>query len=185
METLMIHGSPRKGRYTDKALDAFMSSTKDVVHHIYLYDEKIEYCKGCLYCGKKGICFIDDGMNKLYELFESVDRIVIGSPMYFNSVSSATKVMIDRTQLYWSRKFSMKQGYTIKKEKRGAFILTAGVKHDKETIVAATKVIEIFFKAINCTYDVEILLDEMDFKPLEDEDERIKEIVEKGRVFFH
>lgn len=184
MEVLIIHGSPRKGQHTDNALEAFMLHAADVQHHVYLYDDKIEYCKGCLYCGKKGICFIDDDMKKLYNLFETVDKIVFGTPMYFNSVSSAAKVMIDRTQVYWSRKYEMGTGITVKKEKKGAFILTAGVKHNKESIVAATKVAEIFFKAINCTYDVEIILDHIDKNPMISKDARLLEISEKGSKFF-
>ena len=184
MEALIIHGSPRKGKHTDKVLDAFLTDTNVVKHHVYLYDNKIEYCKGCLYCGKKGICFIDDDMNRLYDLFETVDYVVLGSPMYFNSISSAVKVMIDRTQVYWSRKFTLGTGVTIKKEKKGALLLTTGVKHDQESAVAAIKVIEIFFKAINCTYDAEIIIDEMDKNPLVDDDRRFIEISEKGRKFF-
>lgn len=184
MEALIIHGSPRKDKQTDKAVEAFLADSKIKKHHVYLYDEKIEFCKGCLYCGKKGICFIDDDMNRLYDLFETVDYIVLGSPMYFNSVSSAVKTMIDRTQVYWSRKFALKTGITIKKAKKGAFILTTGVEHDTASAVAATKVVEIFFKAINCDYHTEIIIDETDKTPLLEDDPRLLEISQKGHKFF-
>lgn len=184
MQVLILHGSPRKGKHTEQALKAFLKHSTYEEHHVFIYESRIEYCKGCLYCGKNGICFIDDDMNHLYKLFEEVDMVVFASPMYFNSVSSAAKTMIDRTQVYWSRKYEFGTGITIEKEKKGAFILTAGFKHDDQSVVAATKVAEIFFKAINCTYHEEIIIDNIDQDPLIEKDNRLLEISEKGRSFF-
>ncbi len=78
----------------------------------------------------------------------------------------------------------MGTGITIKKEKKGTFILTAGVAHNNESVVAATKVAEIFFKAINCSYDTEIIVDHIDHNPLIEGDDRLLEIAEKGISFF-
>lgn len=121
MEILIIHGSPRKKKSTDQVIESFIRSSGCVEHHVYLYDLTINHCIGCLYCGKKGICFMDDDMKLLYELFETVDYVIVGSPMYFNSITSLVKTMIDRTQIYWSRKFALKKGITIEKQKKVPF----------------------------------------------------------------
>ena len=185
MEILIIHASPRKNNNTDKVVKRFMpKSSNNIIHDIYLYDENIKYCTGCLICGQKGICIINDDMQKLYDLFETVDVIVFSSPMYFNSVSSAAKVMIDRTQLYWSKKFTLGTGITIEKQKKGVFICTAGVKHDEESIIATKRVVEIFFKAINATYDIEIVVDDLDKNPIENQEKLFEDISELGRNFF-
>jgi multimeric flavodoxin WrbA len=123
-------------------------------------------------------------MQMLYERFESVDTIVLASPMYFNSVSSATKVMIDRTQVYWSRRFMMEHKMDRPKLKKGVFIATTGVSHDDASFVGARKVVSIFFKAIHATYDLEIVVDGLDHTPLDEQEETLKEITCKGQEFF-
>ena len=71
MEILIIHASPRKDSNTDQVIERFMKYTEDhTIHDVYLYDNDIKYCTGCLVCGKKGICIINDDMQKLYDLFE-------------------------------------------------------------------------------------------------------------------
>lgn len=185
MKVLVLHASPRKNGSTNQVMSAFLKHQPvDDLIHVYLYEQKIEYCKGCLYCANEGICFIEDDMQHLYELFETVDVIVFGSPMYFNSVSSAAKVMIDRTQQYWSRKFQLKTGVTIEKQKKGVFICTAGVSHDATTFVSAKRVVEIFFKAINATYDVEIVVDNLDHEALSVREDLLETIEAQGRCFF-
>lgn len=184
MEILIIHGSPRKGRHTDRVIEAFLNHQNHKEHHVYLYNMNIQHCIGCLYCAKKGICFMDDDMKTLYDLFESVDYVVLGSPMYFNSITSMTKTMIDRTQVYWSRKFALGTGITVEKQKKGTLILTTGVAHDKASSVAAIKVVDIFFKAINCTLDEIVILDNMDQNPVVSDDMRLSEVGHIGRAFF-
>ena len=38
-----------------------------------------------------------DGMDTVYEIFEATDGLVLGTPVYYNSVSSQMKLMIDRS----------------------------------------------------------------------------------------
>lgn len=186
MEILVIHGSPKKNGHTEKLVENFLDSVDmNSLHHVYLYDENIEYCKGCLVCAKNGICFIDDDMQKLYHYFETVDVVIFATPMYFNSVSSAAKVMIDRTQQYWSRKFSLGYERTIEKRKKGVLLSTAGVKHTESSSEGLRKVIEIFFKAINCSFDLEYMIDELDFKPILERKNELEKLKEIGLHFFN
>ncbi|MBN2796055.1 MAG: flavodoxin family protein [Clostridia bacterium] len=185
MKVLVIHGSPRKNKNTDQVINAFFKEVKDIIlEHVYLYDLNISYCTGCLACGKNGICPIEDDMQTLYELFETADAIVLGSPMYFNSVTSATKVMIDRTQVYWSRRFMLEHKMEKPKLKKGVFISTAGVSHTEASFEGARKVVSIFFKAINTSYDLEIVVDNLDHESLENQMETLQEITHKGLGFF-
>lgn len=61
-------------------------------------DVKIEECKGCCACFKTGICPQEkiDSMNMLKSKFINADLVVIGSPVYAHSISSSTKLFIDR-----------------------------------------------------------------------------------------
>ena len=49
---------------------------------------KIRYCTACATCYAKGECVHDDDMPALYEKLLDADGIVLGSPVYINSVTA-------------------------------------------------------------------------------------------------
>lgn len=66
------------------------------VDTIYLNKLKIKPCQGHKVRDGKG-CVIRDGMDAVYKEFEASDGLVLGTPVYYNSVSSQMKLMIDRS----------------------------------------------------------------------------------------
>ena len=57
---------------------------------------KIRYCTACATCYAKGECVHDDDMPALYQKLLDADGIVLGSPVYINSVTAQLKTMLDR-----------------------------------------------------------------------------------------
>jgi len=57
----------------------------------------IKPCDGCLSCEKTGKCHIEDDMQLIYKKMLNSDGIIIGTPVYFWSMSGQAKVLIDRT----------------------------------------------------------------------------------------
>jgi len=125
---LAVMGSPRKNKNTDRLLESLLEgvrSTGAEVKKVYLKDLKFSPCIACDSCGKTGQCFMKDDMEKLYEEFNDSDGIIIASPLYFNTVSSLTKMMIDRCQVYWSSKYVLKNPSIDRNKKRiGVFIFS-------------------------------------------------------------
>jgi len=73
----------------------------DIIH---LSEYKIEPCRACssktgqLICGKMKECACKDDMNKiLYDKLLEADGMVIGSPVYFGTMSAQLKSFFDRT----------------------------------------------------------------------------------------
>lgn len=64
----------------------------------------IEGCRACGGCSKTGACVIDDTMRSIYAALERVDAVVWISPVYFGSVSSQMKAVIDRCQPFYARR---------------------------------------------------------------------------------
>ena len=58
---------------------------------------QIAPCDGCMTCHQSGECKIKDDMQKVYGKMLAADGIILGSPVYFWSVSSQTKALMDRT----------------------------------------------------------------------------------------
>jgi multimeric flavodoxin WrbA len=176
MNALYISGSPRRKSNTDYLLKLTMSITGG--QFVKLADYHIEPCNSCHACIKLDNCIIKDDMTNILTpmLFDN-DVIVLGSPVYFNSVSSQLKVFIDRTW-FIRNKLKNKIGGTIVVGRRygaenaittiNAFFL----KH--EMIVADRGVSGIAFER------EEILQDREAIEAAKKLGERIKEI---GKIF--
>jgi len=124
---LGIVGSPRKGKNTDSLVQKALDGAK--ITKVYLNDLKIKPCQACSKHPNPEYCIYKDGMSKLYRLFESVDGIILGTPAYYETISSQTKLMIDRcnclAKIQRTSSEKIKFIRRIKKPKLGVFIWVA------------------------------------------------------------
>ncbi|KNF09953.1 NADPH-dependent FMN reductase [Gottschalkia purinilytica] len=187
---LAIMGSPRKKMNTDKLLDVVLdgirNSEEDVdIKKVYLKDLSIYHCIGCGACEKTGKCFRKDDMDELYENFNDSDGIILASPVYFNTVASLTKAMIDRCQVYWSSKYVLKNPSIDRNKKRfGLFICVGGAPYKEDQFDACTPVIDLFFRAVNTNYKGNILVSNTDVTPTWQREDITKNAYERGIRFF-
>jgi len=184
MKALVILGSPRIKMNTDVLLEEVikgLESQNVEVEKIELGRLKFDPCVSCNVCGKTGYCYKKDDMTDIYDKFNHSDIIVIGSPMYFNSVTAITKIMIDRCQSFWSSKYILNQSSIDKSKKRkGLFVCVGGAKQSKQGFIGATVVMDLFFKAINTEYMYNMLVDNTDEVFTGDSKELLKEAYEMG-----
>ena len=113
MLILGLQGSPRKRGNTDSFMADFMNEAARAgasVKTIQTARAGVVPCKGCGYCETHGTCVIaDDPMSTdIYGLIRQADLVVVASPVYFYGISAQLKVLIDRCQTLWSRKYVVK-----------------------------------------------------------------------------
>lgn len=104
MKVTAFNGSPRKNGNTAKAVGViFEALNKEGIETelVQVGKSGIKPCTACLKCKEKkdGFCYgtKDDILNEcLKKMYES-DGIIIGSPVYFGSLTPETKALIDRT----------------------------------------------------------------------------------------
>lgn len=98
MKIMGICGSPRDGNTAWIMGEIFKDIPKENIEAelILLRNLRIELCDGCLTCEGTKECLIDDDMKDLYEKLSKCDRIVIGTPVYFDSIPALLKNFIDR-----------------------------------------------------------------------------------------
>jgi len=134
-----ISGSPKKKgsnttRMVAAALEgasAFEGVETDLVE---LGKLTIEQCNGCRSCRKKKVPYcpvIDDDMNPLYPKLMEADGIILGSPVYFASVTSLTKAFMDRTTCLGGA-----VGFALR-YKVGAGIAVGGTRHGGQELTLA------------------------------------------------
>lgn len=187
---LAVMGSPRKKMNTDMLLDRVLEGLKSmddevVIKKVNLKELNYSPCIACDSCGRTGKCFIKDDMDKLYEEFDQSDGIIIASPLYFNTVSSLIKIMIDRCQVYWSSKYVLKNpSIDVKKKRTGMFVCVGGAPFREDQFDGCIPVMDLFFKAINTKYEHDIFVSHTDDKPVWERKDKMDEAFGIGKNFF-
>ena len=100
MKIVGILGSPRKGGNTEVLLDVALEEAQKngvVIDKISLKDKSIAPCDGCLGCIKTGECVIEDDGQEVYKKMLEAEGIIWATPVYFWSMTSHTKTLMDRT----------------------------------------------------------------------------------------
>ena len=183
-KVISIMGSPRKNKNTDILLDTFTNGVLEngyTVEKINLIEKKISPCIACGYCEKTGKCIIKDDMDEIYSLFDEGDIFVIASPLYFNTVSSFTKIVIDRCQKYFSLKYSLNEVYRKGQDRTGIFISVGGAPYSHDHFNSCIGTMDFFFKSIDAKYLGNYFVSGTDKKPVWERDDVLKEIYNMGK----
>ncbi len=99
MKICGLIGSPKKKGNVDLLVSRILEGAQTrgtYTYKLYLNELKIKPCQSCGVDPYPGYCIYEDDMDEVYKLLETCDVIVLGSPIYFDSVSAQTKLMIDR-----------------------------------------------------------------------------------------
>jgi len=100
MRILGINGSPRGEKsMTLKLVKSVLEGANEAGAEVELVDLcnlNIEYCNACAVCYRTGKCTKEDDFEELYEKILESNGLVLGSPVYFNSVTAQLKTVIDR-----------------------------------------------------------------------------------------
>ena len=155
IRVLAIAGSPRRHGNSEQILDwvltTMMADAEVFVQKLTLIEADIHPCRGCNACEKLNRCVMHDGMDQLHDQIIEADCIILAAPIYCMSVCAQAKALIDRMQVFRSRKYVLKLPIVPveRKGKRlGLFISTAGQPWEY-VFDAAIPVIKCFFHVID------------------------------------
>jgi len=155
IKVLAFAGSPRRHGNSETLLDwvlGGMSTDKDVIiEKVALTDANINPCKGCNACEKLNKCVQRDGMDVYHDKIVDADIILLSSPIFCMGVASQVKALIDRAQVFRSRKYVLKLPIVPpdRKSKRlGVFLASAGQKWDY-VFDAAVPSVKCFYHVID------------------------------------
>jgi len=156
LSVLGIACSPRRNGNTARLLLEAMNAAQAEGHTtelVYLSDLNINPCQGCNACSAKGVCIIKDDIPKLQEKLIQADRFIIAAPIFFMGVNAQAKIMIDRMQTFWARKYLHHQSLIKASgpERIGLFLSAAGT--DKvDVFKCAERSIQTFFHMLDIRY---------------------------------
>ncbi len=104
MKVIAFNGSPRKKWNTatllQKALEG-VASQGAKTELIHLYDLNFKGCISCFACKTKGgksygRCAVRDDLTPVFKKIEKADAIILGSPIYFGTVSGEMRSFMER-----------------------------------------------------------------------------------------
>lgn len=154
IKVLAFVGSPRRHGNSETLLDWVLGSMledKDVsVEKIALSEANVHPCNGCNACEKLNKCVQRDGMDVLHDKILAADIIMLASPIFCMGIASQPKALIDRAQVFRSRKYVLKLPIVPpeRKGKRfGVFLASAGQNWD-HVFDAAVPSVKCFFHVI-------------------------------------
>jgi multimeric flavodoxin WrbA len=155
IKVLAFAGSPRRHGNSETLLDwvlGGMSGEPEVViEKIPLTEADINPCHGCNACEKLNKCVQRDGMDTVHDKIIAADIILLSSPIYCMGIASQAKALIDRAQVFRSRKYVLKLPIVPpeRKGKRfGIFLASAGQNWDY-VFDAAVPSVKCFFHVID------------------------------------
>ena len=188
MKVLALLGSPRKNGNTGLLLDEYIKGIKETgksaeITKIYLNDKSIHGCNACDACRNItiGQCVIKDDMQQVYAAFNNADIIIASSPVYFYTVTSDMKKLIDRCQAVWASKYKTGASLVSKKHRIGYAVCTAGEPEDRSYFDCTLKVFELFYKCINTELVDSLLVSDVDTLQVRDRPDVQQQAIEAGR----
>ncbi len=98
---LALMASPRKGGNTDTLVSSLLKAAGENgadIEKIYLADHVIKPCVQCEYCHEDGAsaCNIADDFGAIAEKMAGADIIVLATPIWWSSMHSLLKLLLDR-----------------------------------------------------------------------------------------
>ena len=97
---LVLTGSARKDGNSNRMAHAFAEAAEANGNEAKVIDTsklKLNFCHGCQTCYKTGKpCSFDDDFNKIADDILSADALVFSTPVYWYSVPSQIKAVIDK-----------------------------------------------------------------------------------------
>ncbi|MFW6107229.1 MAG: flavodoxin family protein [bacterium] len=163
---LGIAGSPRKDGSTDTLLREVLRGAEAggaETEFVALRDKDLRPCMECGRCQALGRCVIQDEAVAIQDRLLAVDRVVFASPIFFVAVSAHAKVLIDRCQCFWSRKYVMGQPLfqPPRPGRKGLFVSCCGSEY-RWMFDGARRTIKALFDVLEYDYAGELLYREIE-----------------------
>ena len=167
-QILAVYGSPRRKGNTALLLQKAVEGAKETgasVEEIVLRDLKMSPCLEIYGCKKTGRCVIKDDFQKVYDRLLSCQGLILASPIFFYTVSAHTKILMDRSQSLWVKKYWIeKTPFGRKDFKRKGLFISVGATKGKRLFDGVLLTVRYFFDTFDAELWKSLLYRSLDFE---------------------
>jgi multimeric flavodoxin WrbA len=152
LKILGICGSPRRGGNTEVLLKEALNGAEETgakVEEIFLRDKTISPCLEIYGCKEDGRCVIEDGFQEVAEKMIGADAFILASPIFFYTVSAHTKMLMDRCQSFWVKRYLLKMDIAPGRPRRKGAFISVGATRGKRLFEGVTLTVRYFFDALD------------------------------------
>ncbi|MCF8118857.1 MAG: flavodoxin family protein [Deltaproteobacteria bacterium] len=132
-DIVALYGSPRRNGNTATLLKMAVQGAADggaQVEEVVLRDLKMSPCLEIYACRQTGRCAIQDDFQPLYDKLLRCRGIMLASPIFFYTVSAHTKILMDRCQSLWVKRYWLENTPfgQVDEGRKGLFISVGATK---------------------------------------------------------
>jgi len=186
VKILAIYGSPRRRGNTSLLLKKAVKGAIEAgaeVEEVVLRDLKMSPCLEIYGCKETGRCVIQDDFQQVYDKLLSCQGLMLASPIFFYTVSAQTKILMDRCQSLWVKRYWLEKD-TIErpKAKRKGLFISVGATKGKKLFEGTLLSIRYFFDILDVELWRSLLYRSLDFeRDVLGHPEYLKEAYEAGK----
>ena len=163
-----IYGSPRRKGNTAQLMNQAVKGAKTCgaeVEEFVLRDLKMSPCLEIYGCKESGDCSIHDDFQIVRDSILKSQGLFIASPIFFYTVSAHTKILMERFQSLWVKKYWINQKSNKEKRicRKGLFI-AAGATRGKKLFDGSLLTVKYFFDVLDAELWKAILYRGLDFQ---------------------
>jgi multimeric flavodoxin WrbA len=163
-----IYGSPRRKGNTAELLQRAVQGASDEgarVEEIVLRDLKMSPCLEIYGCMKTGRCAIKDDFQEVYDTLLASQGLMLASPIFFYTVSAHTKILMDRCQSLWVKKYWVDKIPAGQRQiRRKGLFISVGATKGKKLFDGSLLTVRYFFDVLDTALWKSLLYRQLDFE---------------------
>jgi multimeric flavodoxin WrbA len=166
MKVLGISTSPRQAGNSDTLLRKALAGAQSAgaeAEYLRLYKFSISPCSACGACYATGECPVQDDFQVLLPKMLQADRLIFATPVYFMSVCAQAKILIDRCQCLWARKYLLRRPISpAQGKKRLAMVIAVGGTKGKKLFDGVRLIMKYYLDALDMGHFANLFVGNVD-----------------------
>lgn len=163
---LGIGASPRQDGNSELLLREALAgagAAGAAAERLSLSDFAIAPCIECNACFRTGSCRVEDDYQTVLRKMLAADRIVFATPIFFMGVSAQAKLLIDRCQCLWARKYVLKKPlFEDGPRDRRAMVIAVGGSKSLKMFDGVRLTMKYYLDALGAAYVSNLFVNQVD-----------------------
>ena len=159
------------------------SSAGAEAEYLRLCKFNIAPCLACGACYATGECPVQDDFQAVLPKMLAADRIVFATPIFFMSVCSQAKILIDRCQCLWASKYILKRPVVKPRQtQRLAMVIAVGGKKGGKAFDCIRLMMKYYLDTVDMGYFANLFVSNTDEAgKIADNAEAMQEAIRLGK----